>query len=468
MLANHAAPTTPVVAAHAAVNFGDVLAANAIYIGPARFQEELQPLLALRTQQGYTPRFVDAQAIFDVYGDGYSSAPAIRNFLRDRSDWQNPNRTISVVLVGDGTYDPFNYKNTAFGSDVTHPIPPYMLNVDIYINEAPCESCFAQLNGDNPITGDDEKALNPKSNVFIPDVWLGRFPVRNEAELTAMVAKIVAYESTTAEAGWATTQLFLADNYITSINAQNQVTIDRAGDFAKYSDEVIQLFGYGAAAQRVYYDHSPDRQVDLSSTAGSLLNTTVRTAAEPWRISSIPATNQKAISAINAGVGLMVYNGHSNHWNYAALEDRSGTPAGQLMSIADVPSLTNGGKLFVGLSMTCLTSQFAAPAISGTLDELFVRSANGGAVATWGPSGLSVAHGHDYLQKGFISQLRNSPPNSQRMGDLVEAGYNNLLTSPLKGSLDALKTFIVLGDPLTQVRTNVGFDRGLFMPVTQK
>ena len=279
VLANHAAPTTPVVAAHAAVNFGDVLAANAIYIGPARFQEELQPLLALRTQQGYTPRFVDAQAIFDVYGDGYSSAPAIRNFLRDRSDWQNPNRTISVVLVGDGTYDPFNYKNTAFGSDVTHPIPPYMLNVDIYINEAPCESCFAQLNGDNPITGDDEKALNPKSNVFIPDVWLGRFPVRNEAELTAMVAKIGAYESTTAEAGWATTQLFLADNYITSINAQNQVTIDRAGDFAKYSDEVIQLFGYGAAAQRVYYDHSPDRQVDLSSTAGSLLNTTVRTAA---------------------------------------------------------------------------------------------------------------------------------------------------------------------------------------------
>ena len=235
-------------------------------------------------------------------------------------------------------------KNTAFGSDVTHPIPPYMLNVDIYINEAPCESCFAQLNGDNPITGDDEKALNPKSNVFIPDVWLGRFPVRNEAELTAMVAKIVAYESTTAEAGWATTQLFLADNYITSINAQNQVTIDRAGDFAKYSDEVIQLFGYGAAAQRVYYDHSPDRQVDLSSTAGSLLNTTVRTAAEPWRMSSIPATNQKAISAIKAGVGLMVYNGHSNHWNYAQPEDRSGAAAGQLMSIFDVPSLVKGGK----------------------------------------------------------------------------------------------------------------------------
>ncbi len=219
--------------------------------------------------KGYTPLFVDVQAIFDVYGDGYISAPAIRNFLRDRSDWQNPARTISVVLVGDGTYDPFNYKNTGFGSGVSHPMPPYMLDVDIYINEAPCETCFAQLNGDNPITGDDEKALNPKSNVFIPDVWLGRFPVRNEAELTTMVNKIVAYESAADLPGWLSAQLFLADNFITSINAQNQVTIDPAGDFASYADEVIQLFGYGAGTQRVYYDHSPDRQVDLSSTAGS-------------------------------------------------------------------------------------------------------------------------------------------------------------------------------------------------------
>ncbi len=165
----------------------------------------------------------------------------------------------------------------------------------------------------------------------------------------------------------------------------------------------------------------------------------------------------------------MVYNGHSNHWNYAKLEDRSGAAVAPLMSINEAPLLVNGEKLFVGLSMTCLTSQFAVPAVTGTLDEMFVRSATGGAVATWGPAGQSVAHGHDYLQKGFVSKLRNAPPNSQRMGDLVAAGYDNLLTSPLtKGSLDALKTFIVLGDPLTQVRTNVGFDNGIFLPSVRR
>ncbi|HAJ34487.1 MAG TPA: hypothetical protein DCL15_02170, partial [Chloroflexi bacterium] len=467
VLANLANLMTPAVAAHSATTFGNVLAADAIYIGPAQFREELQPLLDLRTSQGYTPLFVDVQAIFDVYGDGYISAPAIRNFLRDRSDWQNPNRTISVVLVGDGTLDPFNYKNTGFGSDVSHPIPPYMADVDIYINETPCETCFAQLHGDDPVTGDDPDNRNPKNNVFIPDVWLGRFPVRNEAELTTMVAKIVGYETATAPAGWRSSQLLLADNFITSINAQNQVTVDPAGDFAAFSDKVVQQFGYGAGVQRVYYDHSPDRVITTTVVAGRF-ETIPRTAPETWRIASPAAAKEAVTRTINAGVGLMVYNGHSHQWQYAYLEDRSGVPAASLFSIVDVPQLTNGDKLFVGLSMTCLTSQFATPAVTGTLDEMLVRSATGGAVATWGPSGQSVAHGHDYLQTGFVYQLRHSPPNSQHMGELVTAGYNNLLTSPLTGSLDALKTFVLLGDPLTIVRANVGFDNGAFLPAVQR
>lgn len=115
----------------------------------------------------------------------------------------------------------------------------------------------------------------------------------------------------------------LADNYITSINAENQVTIDQRATLQNIWTRSSSCL---ATAQRRSASMMITRRIArlISSTAGSLLNTTVRTAGEPWRISSIPATNQKAISVFNAGVGLMVYNGHSNHWNYAALEDRSG------------------------------------------------------------------------------------------------------------------------------------------------
>ena len=457
----------PSVLAHSPVNFGDVKAADAIYIGPIQFRTGLQPLLTLRSNQGHTPLFVDVQNIYDAYSHGYISAPAIRNFLRDQTDWQNTDRTISVVLVGDGTYDPYNYEAKVV-SGRTFAIPPYMADVDTYINETSCEPCFAQLHGEDPVTGDEPQATNPKSNFFAADIWLGRFPVRTESELANMVNKIVAYEASSSSlTGWTARHLFLADNFIRSINTDNEASIDPAGDFAAYSDALVAAFGYGVYTQRIYYDPAPTRQVDFNGTASSSLYPTVaRSPAEPWRTSSPAAARQGTIEQINNGVGLMVYNGHSNHWQYAILESPSGdTP---LLSIADVGLLSNTNKPFVGLSMTCYTSAFARPANEGTLDELFVRKANGGAVAMWGPAGLTVAHGHDYLQKGFITQLRTSAPASQRLGSLVEAGYTSLLTSPLTGSLDALKTFLVLGDPLTTMHLISGGDEPLFLPIVRR
>ncbi len=212
------------MALHTPVNFGDVGAANAIYISPKWFAEELQPLLTLRQSQGYVPLFVDVQAIFDVYGYGYRSATAIRNFLRARTDWQNTQRQLSVVLVGDGTYDPYGYE----GKRLSDLIPPYMADVDPYLIEAPCEPCIAQLNGDDPVTGDNRaQGREQVTNWFAADIWLGRFPVRDEGELTTVVEKIVSYE--TAPGGnepWRRQQVYLADNYIRSVDANNNANLD--------------------------------------------------------------------------------------------------------------------------------------------------------------------------------------------------------------------------------------------------
>ena len=112
--------------------------------------------------------------------------------------------------------------------------------------------------------------------------------------------------------------------------------------------------------------------------------------------------------------------------------------------------------------MTCYTSAFARPANEGTLDELFVRKTDGGAVAMWGQAGLTVAHDGTTICRGLHRPVAHVGAHSQRMGDLVEAGYTSLLTSPLTSALDALKTFLVLGDPLTKVRINGGGSEPLF------
>ncbi len=181
-----------------------------------------------------------------------------------------------------------------------------------------------------------------------------------------------------------------------------------------------------------------------------MYQTVPREPAEPWRTSDNQAANTAAIRALSAGAGLVVYNGHSNHWQYAYTGENGGSPTWLLLT-NDVDSLTNDGKPFIALAMTCYTSQFPKPADAGTLDELLFRRPDGGAVAVWGPAGLTVVHGHDLLQRGFIQELWSKPSNTLRLGELTEAGYTELLTYG-PSYLDALQTFLLLGDPLTKSR----------------
>ena len=172
LLANLDAPNKPTIQQHTPVNFGDVVSANAIYIGPAQFGDEIQPLLNLRRSQGYAPLYVDVQSIFDVYGFGYLSSTAIRNFLRDRTDWQNTAKRISVVLVGDGTYDPYDYE----GKTNANWVPPYMADVDPFIKEAACDQCYAQLNGDDPRYGDNPRWQHSRDAVVCRRCLDGALP----------------------------------------------------------------------------------------------------------------------------------------------------------------------------------------------------------------------------------------------------------------------------------------------------
>jgi hypothetical protein len=479
-LANLAAVHQPAVQAHAPTQFGDVLGADAIYIGPSQFADELAPLLALRQQQGFKPLFVNVQAVYDVYGFGQISAVAIRNFLRHQTDWQNTGRQISVVLAGDATLDPFNYGGIANEQLVA----PWMDEVDPFakglgsdFGEAACDACMAQLNGENPLTGDN---LDARRQWFAADVWIGRFPVRNEQETADMVAKLVAFDSAPESQAWRTRSVFLADNYIKHLDEEQNAELDQAGDFASLSDNIVQMLPADAPVQRIYFDPAPQREVQIKceQLAPTDPNSTYcnrvaapnkpgyyltqpRRVSESWRISDVVLgtgattvklpVNSLVMGTLSGGAGLVTYNGHSNHWQYAITEDREGAPDPKwLLNINDVRLLTNQNKPFIMLAMTCYTSQFVKPARNGTLDEVLVRAPNAGAVAVWGPTGLSEVNGHDMLQKGFVEQHLKQPVGSQRLGALMEAGYNQLLQG--NGTLDPLMTFVLLGDPLTRAR----------------
>jgi hypothetical protein len=451
----------PTVIAQPETNLGNVQAADAIYIGPAQFADALQPLFELRRSQGYAPLFVDVAAINDVYGYGYVSALAIRNFLRHRSDWQNPNRKISVVLVGDGSYDPHGYQGLINENLVT----PFMADVDPFIREAPCEPCFAQLNGDDPVTGDNKfNGGGAQTAFFAADVWLGRFPVRNAAELTTVVEKLINYETQGGLGDeWRKRHVILADNYILELDANQYAKLDDAGDFGTISDAVVDLLPRGTKPTRIYYDPAPNRTVRRNALGGPVpapgrpgyFVTDARGSTDPWRIVDTDKVHDSVVAELSKGAGLVVYNGHSNHFQYARTYAGPENRVNYLMNTNTANFLlTNQDKYFIMLAMTCYTASYARPTNVGVLDEILFRRPAGGAVAVWGPAGLTVAHGHDRLQTGFMKRLWAGPAMDSPLGALVEAGYDELLTvAPV--NLDAAMTFLLMGDPLTRARVYV-------------
>ncbi|MGQ9895773.1 MAG: C25 family cysteine peptidase [Roseiflexus sp.] len=378
--------------------------ADAVYIAPALLHSVLTPLIDLRRAQGYTVVVIDVQSIYDGWSSGQVDPRAIRSFLQHAVRTWSPS-PMAVTLVGDGSSDPFDY--TGRGAKNVNLIPPYLAMVDPWLGETACETCYAQLDGENP--ADDR----------LPDVWLGRLPVKSASELQTLVAKIVGYEIAPIGGAWRGRMLYLADD------------ADSSGDFAAQAEASIALQPPGVQIERVFFGNG----------AGQ-----IPTAA---------AARAAALARFNDGAAIVAYFGHAHQQQWAVTE--LSASENWLLHRSDVLHLTNGDRLPVVLSLTCLSSAFQWPSYIGmTIDEALLLSEKGGAVAVWGPTGLGVSYGHDKLQQGFFHALwssseRNDIEYAVPLGALTTAGLRELFTTSACCQ-ETLLTYAFLGDPLTRLR----------------
>lgn len=422
---------TPDAVAHTPVTFNVNGRAHIVYITPDLFRSALQPLVDLRTSQDYVVRVVNVQNIFDAWGYGMVDPAAIRAFLRFAVGNWNP-APLAAVLVGDGTWDPHNYH----GYNNANHIPPYMLDVDPHIRVVPCDSCYGQLDGDSPLAD------------HLPDIWIGRFPVNDVSQLSGVVNKIISYEKAgDNRASWRRRMVQLADDHV-----RPDGSIDSAGNFPYKAEQMIAEMPHGIETLRHYYsaitDFSPSNLSNLPAEDAAILQALV-----PYMEGDVLTARNKSVRLLNSGAGIVTYTGHSNHWQWAVTDTSQVAQIfdARLFGLYDAGRLNNLSMPFIALSMTCYTSQFAKPAPDPkTLDEdLFIHH-NGGAVATFGSSGLSVVSSHDTLQIGFYRLLWSSPPQKAKLGALINAAYMEVIKSG--ANLDVNRTFLLLGDPFTPAR----------------
>lgn len=425
LLAGPGTVHTPAVTPHQAVDLSAAFEAQVLYIAPAAFHAALQPLADLRRAQGYSVAVVDVQALYDAWSFGHVAPPAIRNFLRYATATGSV-APLAVILVGDGSSDPFDY--TARGAANVNHIPPYLAMVDPFQGETACDMCYAQLDGSDPVdpaTGADALA----------DLWFGRLPVKTATELDQLVAKLIAYETDTDAGSWRSRVVYLADDP------------DPSGDFVGFVERSASLQPAGVAVGGIAYNPDGERRSAV--------------------VASVPdarQAHQAVLNELNQGAGVVAYVGHSHTWQWA-VTDLTSEPS-WLLSLFDPDGLRNANRLPVVLTLTCLSSAFQQPAISGTtVDERLLLKPDGGAAAVWGSTGLGVSFGHDSLQRGFFTRLWSLPPQQARLGDLAQAGYLELFSNGTCCQ-EALRMQVLLGDPLTPARVDVS--QRVYLPLVTR
>lgn len=347
----------------------DILSGAATWLAISRpaFDASLAPLVARRRAQGLASDVVDVEQIYRRYSGGTPDPAAITAYLRDAVALRG---TRYVLIAGGDTYDYAD--NLGIGS--VSLVPTAYARTSDVIRYAPADGLLADLDGDE-----------------LADLPIGRLPARSPADLDALVAKILAYESGTSREA-----LLVAG------------AAEAGGSFRTATDDfAAQLPGAWQFA-RAYVD-------DLG----------------------VPGARAALLDGFGRGPGLVSFYGHSapGQWTFDPI-----------FTAADVATLGNAGHPSLVLQWGCWNTYFVAPA-ANTLAHSLLLTPERGASAAFGSTALTEVASHAALGNLLFPELATGT----RVGDAVLAAQRRVaLASPERR--DAWLGTALLGDPAMPLR----------------
>ena len=329
----------------------------------------LATLVSQRQAQGFNVKVVDVEDVFDEFSYGAHTPQAITDMLlRARAAWATPPRYL--LLVGDASCDYRNYEGAG-----DFDLVPTML-IDTVFMETGSDDALTDFDGDG-----------------IPEIPVGRLPVRTVADANLVLSKIVNFSPGNVPQS----ALMVADT-------QGSYFFN----FEQANEQLIPLLpaNMQANVQKVYRAQQP----------------------------SDAAARASIISKINSGTALVNYSGHGN------IDIWTGAP---IFNTADAMALTNGNKLPLVIVMDCLNGYFIAPSID-CISEALMQAPNGGAVASFSSSGLTIPTGQHEMGQQLFSLLYSGPPIA--LGDATRQA------KAATTDLDVRRTWILFGDPTMKIR----------------
>src|SRR5215208_825134 len=310
--------------------------ADLVIISHRKFLRQLAPLSAYHERQGLKVALVDVEDLYDEFRFGSHGPGAIKAFLaRARMRWRPAPRY--VLLAGDATSDPRDY----LGSPSRDFVPTKA--VDTQFMETASDDWFADFDSDG-----------------VPEMAVGRLPVRTAAEAVAVVDKIIGYEQAPPAMG--REALLVSDTGFESANESLRMLLPGTTPVAMVNRR--------------------DGPTDV-------------------------AVRDRVLAALNRGPSVVNFYGHGSVdlWTGAGL-----------LRAADASRLTNYGHLSLFVMMTCLNGYFIEPRAQ-SLAEALLRAPGRGAVAVWASSGLTAPGDQIRANEELFRQL--AAADSPRLGDAM-------------------------------------------------
>ncbi len=357
--------------------------ADYIAIVHSSLANAVQPLLDHRAAQNLAVAKVDIQDIYDEFSAGRVDPEAIRSFLRYAYDNWNAGQEppAYVLLVGDGHYDFTGVSGTA----LLNLIPPLLVRIDPWLGETAADNRFVSLDGPND---------------FLPEMHIGRIPAQTPADVTAVVNKILAYESDTAPAEWQRRVVFVADNWA-----------DPAGNFHALSNDIR-------------FNYLPDEYDDPTIYYNGNYFT--------------PNDMRLAIRAAFDQGGLMLqWFGHASRFRWGSVE--------VFRNNVDVPLLTPNTKWPLTVSYSCWSGYFINVHFNDqTLGETLLLTPQRGSIVDLSPSGLHIGWDLNKLNQALVrATLQDRIERAGEAFDQAKAYY----FAGAGGSFDVIDSQVFFGDP---------------------
>jgi len=338
--------------------------ANYLMISHPDFLSGLGPLVQARQANGMAVKVVDVFEVYAQFSGGVIDPQAIKSYIQYAAANLG---TQYVLLVGDDTYDYFNYLN--LGS-VSY-IPTLYAQTDATAFFSPADPLYVDFD-----------------NNLVPELALGRLPVRTLGELEALINKTLEYDAKS----YGGASMFSADQY-----------------YQNYSNNFIAKLPPGWSVAKAHID-----EVGVSQA------------------------RQTVLDSMNSGIALASYVGHSSETEWTAQG---------LFTSSDAAALINNDKPMVVLQFGCMNSYFVDPSLP-TLDNNFLLTGMQGAAAVMGSTTVNYIGAQNYFGQRLIPRL--TAPGQTIGQAMLEAKID--LNGFIMGLKEIQLGWTILGDPALKVQ----------------